>query len=75
MDLPELVASHTSEDKAFHVSHGVQRRRCQVATKPLTGCKDWLVQPYKAEGDHINIEKLTAMFVVMPIHYLVYMDM
>ena len=34
--------------------------------------KDWLVQPYRTERDHLNIEKLTALFVVMPIHYLIY---
>ena len=28
------------------------RRRWLGAQKPLTGCKDWLVQPYKTERDH-----------------------
>ena len=39
------------------------RRGWLGAQKPLTGCEDWLVQPYKTEGDHPNIEKLTALMM------------
>ena len=74
MEMTGLAASHTSEDEAFHVSQ-VVLKKVACAQKPLTGCKDWLVQPYKTERDHLNIEKLTALFVVMPIHQLIYMDM
>ena len=47
-------------------------KKVACAQKPLSGCKDWLVQPYKTERDHLNIEKLTALFDVMPIHHLIY---
>ena len=38
--------------------------------KPLTGCEDWLVQPYKTERDHQKKQKkLTALIeVIMPIY-------
>ena len=32
----------------------------------------WLVQPYKTEEHHLNIEKLTALFVFNPTYYLLY---
>ena len=39
----------------------------------LTGCEDWLVQPYKTEREHLNIEKLTALICyIMPTHHLVW---
>ena len=45
-----------------------QERRCQVAKLDVrTG---WF-SPTKTERDHLNIEKLTALFVVMTIHYLI----
>ena len=62
MELPELAASHTSEDEAFYASQVVQKK-VACAQKPLTGCEDWLVQPYKTERDHPNIEKLTALLM------------
>ena len=38
----------------------------------LTGWRRWLVHHPKTEGDHLkNIEIVAALFVVMPIHYLV----
>ena len=52
-------------------NHKELRRRCQEANS-LTGFEGWLVQPYKTERDHLNIEKLTALFVVIRIHCLVY---
>ena len=62
MELPGLVASHTSDDEAFYASQVVQKKGAQ-AQKPSTECKDWLVQPYKTERDHPNIEKLTALMM------------
>ena len=34
----------------------------------------WLVQTHKTEEYHLNIEKLTAMFVIMPTHHLVIIE-
>ena len=32
-------------------------------------------QSYKTEEDHPNIEKLTALIIIMPTHYLLYGNM
>ena len=49
-------------------------KTCALAL--ITGCEDWLVQPNKTERDHLNIENLStivsALFVIMPTHYLVH---
>ena len=54
--------------------HKANCRRRSQNCKPLTNVKiDWF-NPTE-ERDHLNIKKLTALFVVMPIHYLLYMEM
>ena len=47
------------------------RRGWLDAQKPLTNVRIGWISPTE-ERDHLNIEKLTALFVVMPIHYLIY---
>ena len=34
------------------------QKKVACAQKPLTGWKNWLVQYYKTERDHLNIERL-----------------
>ena len=68
-----MAASHTSEDEAFYASQVIQKKVAQ-AQKPLTNVRIGWIIPTE-ERDHLNIEKLTALFVVMPIHYLIYMEM
>ena len=38
----------------------------------LTGCEDWPFSPTRQTGNIKTFEKLTALFVAMPIHYLIY---
>ena len=45
-------------------------------TPPTWMTSHWLDQKLaRQEEDHLNIEKLTALFVAMPTHYLIYMEM
>ena len=47
-------------DDATRTGLQEEQKRVACAQKPLTGCKDWLVQPYKTERDHPNIEKVDS---------------
>ena len=43
---------------------------------PLLKLEDGLAgSGHKTEKNHLNIEKVTALFVIMPTHYLIYGDM
>ena len=49
---------HRQDDMKMDVDQLVKLNGQDWAVTLLTGCEDWLVQPYKTEGDHLNIEKL-----------------
>ena len=64
MSDPNWQLTHTSEDKDLPCFSSGNWKKVACAQKPLTGCEDWLVQPYKTERDHPNIEKLQLLLVV-----------
>ena len=71
MVILQLAVSHNSEEEKALYASQVEQKKVAQAQKPLTNVRIGWISPTE-ERDGINIKKLKALFVVMPIHYLVY---
>ena len=61
MDLLQLAASHTLEDKVLYVTHVVKEKKVAQAQKNLNWMWGLAGSAYKTETDHLNIEKLQLL--------------